>query len=212
MKHKSAAWKLFVNDNEGGFRLFDPCGEFLPAGSDFPGFFNEFLEVTREYCKKFFLENKRDFREHLFLQGYLIASIRPGREEERYIPGTPVNGMEIAPGIRGSSMIQDDLKRKTKKNKDINDICSSCNHGELCASKKTRQRPVWFCEEFDEYVPVKEQDVQEAGSLPAQSRIGSGTGEDDSSQFKGLCINCENRFTCGNSKTEGGIWHCEEYC
>lgn len=59
------------------------------------------------------------------------------------------------------------------------------------------------CEEFDDYGPVKERDVYEAGFQPAQSRVGPGTMEKDSSQFKGLCI---------NSKTEGGIRHCEEYC
>jgi hypothetical protein len=31
-------------------------------------------------------------------------------------------------------------------------------------------------------------------------------------QFKGLCSNCENRNTCVNSRMEGGVWHCEEYC
>ncbi|NIM12497.1 MAG: hypothetical protein GTO45_10350 [Candidatus Aminicenantes bacterium] len=109
-------------------------------------------------------------------------------------------------------MIQDDSISKTKNKEDVNDICSTCNHGELCVSKKTRQGPVWFCEEFDDYVPVKEQDVNEAGFLPAQSRVGPGTRENDTSQFKGLCINCESRFTCSNSRTQGGIWHCEEYC
>jgi len=29
--------------------------------------------------------------------------------------------------------------------------------------------------------------------------------------FKGLCINCENRFTCILPKPAGGVWHCEEY-
>ncbi len=27
----------------------------------------------------------------------------------------------------------------------------------------------------------------------------------------GLCMNCENRETCPLSKTEGGIWFCNEY-
>ncbi len=28
---------------------------------------------------------------------------------------------------------------------------------------------------------------------------------------KGLCINCENRDTCKETKLDGSIWHCEEY-
>ena len=109
-------------------------------------------------------------------------------------------------------MREDNSLSKTKKKELYNDICSTCNYGKLCVSKKTRQGPVWFCEEYDDYVPVKVQEVYEAGFQPAQSRVGSGIKENDSSQFKGLCINCENRVTCINSKTVGGIWHCEEYC
>jgi hypothetical protein len=28
---------------------------------------------------------------------------------------------------------------------------------------------------------------------------------------KGLCENCENRDNCLLPKSEGGVWHCEEY-
>lgn len=28
---------------------------------------------------------------------------------------------------------------------------------------------------------------------------------------KGLCRNCENSKKCMYSKTESGVWHCEEY-
>ncbi len=27
----------------------------------------------------------------------------------------------------------------------------------------------------------------------------------------GLCMNCENRFSCTFPVPEGGVWHCEEY-
>ena len=108
-------------------------------------------------------------------------------------------------------MIQDNNLNKRKKKRLYNDLCSTCNHAEICLSKKTRQGPVWFCEEFDDYVPVKEPGVSEAGFQPAQSRDRPGTRGKEALLFKGLCINCENRFTCITSKTEGGIWHCEEY-
>ncbi len=29
--------------------------------------------------------------------------------------------------------------------------------------------------------------------------------------FKGLCINCDLRFTCTLPKPETGVWYCEEY-
>jgi hypothetical protein len=30
-------------------------------------------------------------------------------------------------------------------------------------------------------------------------------------EFKGLCVNCANRYTCLLPRSEGGVWHCEEY-
>lgn len=30
-------------------------------------------------------------------------------------------------------------------------------------------------------------------------------------QFKGLCINCENRNTCTFSRPKGGVLFCDEY-
>ena len=30
-------------------------------------------------------------------------------------------------------------------------------------------------------------------------------------EFRGLCSNCANRQTCLLPKSEGGVWHCEEY-
>ncbi len=33
----------------------------------------------------------------------------------------------------------------------------------------------------------------------------------NASDFKGLCMNCENRKDCLLPKSEGGVWHCGEY-
>jgi hypothetical protein len=108
-------------------------------------------------------------------------------------------------------MIQDKRLNKTKKKELYNDICSTCNYGELCVSKKTRQGPVWFCEEFDDYVTVTgEKSVgTESQIIPPWKDFNS---LEDPTRFKGLCINCENRNTCVNTRVEGGVWHCEEYC
>jgi hypothetical protein len=34
----------------------------------------------------------------------------------------------------------------------------------------------------------------------------------DPISYKGLCVNCEKRVVCIHSKSDVGIWHCEEYC
>ncbi len=90
-----------------------------------------------------------------------------------------------------------------------NDICSTCNHGEICVSKKTRQGPVWFCEEFDDYVAVKE--LYDTALQPTDSQERFSARGDEPGQFKGLCLNCENRHACSYLKPNGGVWHCEEY-
>lgn len=30
-------------------------------------------------------------------------------------------------------------------------------------------------------------------------------------ELKGLCVNCANRSVCLLPKSEGGVWHCQEY-
>ncbi len=93
-----------------------------------------------------------------------------------------------------------------------NDVCSTCNDVQLCTSRENRQRPVWFCEQFDDYVPVSEEKSVESEFQIIPPWKDSNSIEAGAVQFKGLCINCENRSTCANSRVVGGIWHCEEYC
>ncbi|MGQ9708129.1 MAG: hypothetical protein ACUVUR_04565 [bacterium] len=33
----------------------------------------------------------------------------------------------------------------------------------------------------------------------------------DWDEYKGLCLNCENRKDCSIRNNEIGVWHCEEY-
>jgi hypothetical protein len=35
--------------------------------------------------------------------------------------------------------------------------------------------------------------------------------QDKKPVLKGLCINCEHRFTCTLPRPETGVWYCEEY-
>ena len=81
------------------------------------------------------------------------------------------------------------------------DLCSTCNHASVCATRSLPDKPVFYCEEFDAYVAVPDR----ATSPTATSPRGS------SGKHKGLCSNCEDHETCPIPKPEGGIWHCEEY-
>ena len=81
------------------------------------------------------------------------------------------------------------------------DLCSTCNHAPTCGNRSTAEKPVFYCEEFDAYVP--ESSKKRSVSAPTETI--------DSDEYKGLCFNCENREKCVFPKSEGGIWHCEEY-
>jgi hypothetical protein len=87
----------------------------------------------------------------------------------------------------------------------INDLCITCNHYQICSTRRDRKRPIWFCEEFDNYVPIKEMKIK------TDSKASFKTVKKEMQQYKGLCINCENRENCKLHKPNGGIWHCEEY-
>ncbi len=81
------------------------------------------------------------------------------------------------------------------------ELCSTCNNQSTCMYRKTRNHPIFFCEQFDPYVPVSGATVTKHYSPQLISH----------NNVKGLCSNCDNYKTCTLPKPEGGIWHCEEY-
>ncbi len=93
----------------------------------------------------------------------------------------------------------------------FNDICTTCNNAKICLSHGNKIRPVWFCEQFDDFVPINKDKTLEANSPILKSDIKSIKSAKNSKEFKGLCVNCECRFECKLGKPNGGIWHCEEY-
>lgn len=84
------------------------------------------------------------------------------------------------------------------------DLCSNCNHAEACGGRSRPRRPIFFCEEFDVFVPVP-------ASQPAQAVPTRPPERQNTSGRTGLCMNCDNAGTCTSPKPEGGVWHCEEY-
>ena len=92
------------------------------------------------------------------------------------------------------------IMEKEKKNYGI---CSTCNHLQDCLHRLTNGHVIWFCEQFDDYVPPK---PRKHASINPSYKL-----EEDEG-YMGLCVNCELRAECIHSKTPGGIWYCEEYC
>ena len=91
------------------------------------------------------------------------------------------------------------------KRQTVQGLCSTCNHLPACLHRLENGLVVWYCEEFDDYVPhkAKPRNVrQSVAVLPKPS------GTDG---LMGLCVNCEKRDHCVHAKKVGGVWHCEEY-
>ena len=83
----------------------------------------------------------------------------------------------------------------------IKGICQNCNSNNNCAFLKDAEQVIIHCEEYDNYT-----------HMPERRQISTTiqrNGELDSS--KGLCMDCENRKSCVNVPSDGGIWHCHEY-
>jgi hypothetical protein len=84
------------------------------------------------------------------------------------------------------------------------DLCSTCNHAKACGGRSTPEHPIFFCEEFEAFVPaMSPESAPAAPARPTEGHIASA--------HTGLCMNCDNAETCTSPKPEGGVWHCEEY-
>jgi len=103
------------------------------------------------------------------------------------------------------------LKYKTEEktmsaNENNLGICSTCNHVATCVRRAAHNKPVWECNEFDNYVPVINK-VSDLSVIESDSAVES----DEESNYLGLCKNCSARKTCVHPKLPGGVWHCEDY-
>jgi hypothetical protein len=83
-------------------------------------------------------------------------------------------------------------------------LCSTCNHARSCSYVRNPGQPVIFCEEFDSFMPPV---VEAAVESPAPTIEDLKTWD----EYKGLCVNCDQRENCAIRRPETGIWHCEEY-
>ena len=92
---------------------------------------------------------------------------------------------------------------------EYNDLCITCNYGPTCVRREHHNKPVWYCEEFDDYQPPPKRPVDL--TVKAERARESAMAEKISDLSRGLCCNCENNEICVIPKSEGGVWHCEEY-
>ena len=86
-------------------------------------------------------------------------------------------------------------------------ICSTCNHMSTCIYLKKAEQPIYFCEEFDDYISSEITNLFQ--SIPSQTEFNKN--REYSSEIKGLCINCDNNQACYFQIRTANISYCEEY-
>jgi len=87
-------------------------------------------------------------------------------------------------------------------------LCSTCKNASFCTYPQDPDKPVFYCEEFEIEKPAPIRTARKEMPQATKSYV---TKDKDSTEFIGLCSNCDNRRTCSFPKPEGGVWHCEEY-
>jgi len=87
-------------------------------------------------------------------------------------------------------------------------LCSTCKNASNCTFPRDPRRPSFYCEEFEIEITAPGKAAIGDTSRLTESYIGE---VETPSTSIGLCTDCENSQTCIFQKSEGGVWHCEEY-
>jgi hypothetical protein len=90
-------------------------------------------------------------------------------------------------------------------------LCLTCDHARSCTYPRDLDQPVWHCEEFEAMDMPVDRTTVESFLAAENARRELRVGENSKGEYKGLCLNCENRKTCTFPKPEEGVWRCEEY-
>lgn len=77
-------------------------------------------------------------------------------------------------------------------------LCINCARGARCRIPLESASPVLSCEKFEDIKAI----------LPDMGNVSS---RPEPGRMEGLCVDCENRYSCVFRTQEGGTWHCEEY-
>ncbi len=93
----------------------------------------------------------------------------------------------------------------SRERRPIEGLCRTCSKGEVCTFPRDPSRPIWSCDEFE---GLAFSPPAPLGARPPLSLVREDPAEP--MDLKGLCKQCENRFTCIYPKPLGGVWHCDE--
>lgn len=94
---------------------------------------------------------------------------------------------------------------REKAPKAVSGLCVNCALRDTCTFPGRASGPVFHCEEY------RCEGAGCAEPSPARPSSAEAGQPCEATDFKGLCVNCENRFDCTFPKPPGGVWHCQEY-
>ncbi len=91
-------------------------------------------------------------------------------------------------------------------------LCCNCRNSMQCLLESRSMKPLLFCELFEVEPASSGGASQREGSASATSHALTDTDLGREKRYLGLCFDCENRSGCSLvQKSDGGVWHCEEY-
>jgi hypothetical protein len=100
---------------------------------------------------------------------------------------------------------------ETESRKIYGGLCSTCENSPTCTFRRDSRRPVMQCDEFAPS-PPRVTTLTVRGATMYMESVKDETVKGASNvKTRGLCETCKNLKTCTYSKSEAGIWFCDEY-
>lgn len=91
-------------------------------------------------------------------------------------------------------------------------LCCNCRNTTQCLFESRGKKPLLFCDLFEIEEPKCGGACGEKKRPSAANRVRDAAPASEERKYLGLCSDCENRSTCILvRKSDGGVWHCEEY-
>jgi hypothetical protein len=129
----------------------------------------------------------------------------PGSKEDTDMSKN-MKGLVLVEGKEGGEQIE---RRPREAPVTYAGLCSSCAHAPDCTFPRFAGQAVIQCEEWGVEIAPRETAEEQARVEPRAARATPRMVPEPLA--RGLCATCEEYPTCDYAKSEGGVWHCEEY-
>jgi len=86
-------------------------------------------------------------------------------------------------------------------------VCVTCNSAPTCVNLKATFQPIWYCDQFDDYVaPSAAEEKFRPVATPPLIKLST------NGSLDGLCTTCSNKNNCVNQTPGVSKLFCEEHC